>query len=110
MLIHRNHKQYFFTKRRINEIPTQPTNVFNSYVKLKSEVKHLGLIYDKTLTLIEKAHKVLKIMYSLMNRKSTMSIYNKLLLYKVIIRPILVYDCPAYGNMAKCHFKKLQIF
>ena len=49
------------------------------------------------------------ILYPLLNRKSELNIKNKILLYKVVIRPIFMYGCPAYREVAKTHIKKLQI-
>jgi hypothetical protein len=47
-------------------------------------------------------------MYSLLHRKSALSIKNKILLYKVGIRPILTYGCPVFSSAAKTHLKKIQ--
>ena len=91
----------FYTRRRKNEIPQQPLNIFNSNIEWETNVKYLGMYLDKTLTyrnhieyIIEKVHKVTKILYPMLNRKSSLDIKNKLLLYKVVLRPIATYACP----------------
>ena len=50
-----------------------------------------------------------KILYPLLNRKSEFNVKNKLLLYKVVIRPIFTYGCPAYREIGATHDKNLQI-
>ena len=73
----------FFTRRRKNEIPHLPLNIFNSNIEWESNVKYLGLYLDKSLTfknyiehITEKVHKVIKILYPMLNRKSFLSINN----------------------------------
>ena len=39
-----------------------------------------------------------------------MSLHNKVLLYKTMIRPILLYASPAWAAVRKAHRKKLQVF
>jgi hypothetical protein len=38
-----------------------------------------------------------------------MSIDNKILLYKTVLRPILLYASPVWGSAAETHIRKLQI-
>jgi hypothetical protein len=85
-------------------------------VPWSSEVKYLGLTLDKRLTFashttksIEKAERAFRILYSFLNRKSKLCLYNKLLLYKSCIRPILCYGVETWYNCAATHKKKLQI-
>jgi hypothetical protein len=47
-------------------------------------------------------------MYPLINRKSSLKTKNKILLYKVGIRPILTYGAPVFSTAAKTHLKKIQ--
>ena len=56
-----------------------------------------------------KAQKAIRILYSLFNRRSRLSTYNKLHLAKVAIRPIITYAAPLVNEAAKTHIKKLQI-
>ena len=57
----------------------------------------------------ERANVAMKILYPLISRKSKLHLTNKLLIYKLAIRPIFTYACPAFINIANCHLKKLQI-
>lgn len=41
---------------------------------------------------------------------NNLSIKNKILFYKIVLRPILLYASPVWGSAAKTHFKRLQTF
>lgn len=106
----------FFTRRRTRQLPNQPFSFQGHTIEWGSQGKYLGLILDKRLTMkphveavIGKTQAVVKMLYSMISRRSKLSIKNKLHLYKVGIRPISTYGCPIFYNMAACHFKKLQI-
>jgi len=45
----------------------------------------------------------------LLNRKSDLSIRNGVLLYKQLIRPMMVYACPAWRSADRSHVRKLQV-
>ena len=107
----------FFTRRRLREIPQRPLRINNSSTPWSYQsVKYLGVILDKTLTfrhhieyVIEKMNKIIHIMYPLLNRSSKLNVKNKMLLYKLAIRPVLTYASPVFSDIAECHTKKLQI-
>jgi hypothetical protein len=106
----------YFTRRRSKELPNGPINIFGENIEWSKEVKYLGVILDKTLTLgqhiqqaVEKVGKAVRILYPLLNRKSGLNQTNKLLVYKQILRPMLLYACPLFQNIAKTHIKKLQV-
>jgi hypothetical protein len=42
-------------------------------------------------------------------RDSTLSTYNKLTLYKLMIRPILIYAGPVWSNTSQSNYRRLQI-
>ena len=115
-LNHHKTQALFFTRRRTLELPGRNINVFNNQIQWETNVKYLGLYLDKKLTfnkhieyVIQKAQMGIRILYPLLNRKSELNIKNKLLLYKVAIRPIFTYGCPAFRHIAMTHIKKLQI-
>ena len=90
--------------------------VANVPVKWSENVKYLGMLIDRRLTFkdhinysIEKFNKTFKLLYSLLHRKSKLSITNKLLLYILILRSLLIYASPVWFNSAKTHIKKLQV-
>lgn len=106
----------FFTKRRTREVPNSPLNIFNTQVEWQKEAKYLGIILDSKLTfkkhidfVIEKINKIIKIYYPIINRKSKLSLDNKLLLYKVCFRSIMTYGSPVFSDAANTHLHKLQI-
>ncbi|ERL84472.1 hypothetical protein D910_01903 [Dendroctonus ponderosae] len=90
-------------------------NIDGVDVEWKQEAKYLGIILDKQLTWrkqvqtsINKAKAVTSKLYPLLNRQSHMSIRNKLLLIKTIIRPALTYGSTSWGYASECHLKRLQ--
>jgi hypothetical protein len=106
----------FFSNRRTKQIPTRPFKIGDSSINWESTaVKYLGVYLDKRLTfklhveyVIKKTSNAIKIIYSLLNRKSQLNIESKLLLYKVALRPIISYAAPIFSNIANTHKKKLQ--
>lgn len=107
----------FFSKRRsIRYLPDDQVSVNNSKIPWKNDLKYLGVTLDKKLTFskhtdltAEKTLKYIGILYPLINRKSKLSRFNKLILFKTIFQSILLYACPIWGKCAECHLKKLQI-
>jgi hypothetical protein len=105
----------FITNRISQEIPTGPINIFNADVNWNDHLKYLGVLIDKKLTfqchieqVIEKANVAIKLLYPLINRKSSLHVDNKILIYKLAIRPILTYALPALQGIAPTHIAKLQ--
>lgn len=108
----------FITNRRTRQIPyDRRFKCGNQEIDWSSHIKYLGVTIDKKLRFgthiqhsLEKSHKAVRILYSMFNRKSHLSTTNKILLYKVAIRPIFTYAGPIVANIAKTHIRKLQIF
>ena len=48
-------------------------------------------------------------LYPLLARSSKLDTRTKLLLYKAVIRPIMLYASPVWSTAAQCHLKPLQI-
>ena len=91
-------------------IPTRRLLMQNNEVVILDKIKYLGITLDKYLTY--KAHtdeatsKTIwcrRALYPLLNRKSRLSEKNKLLLYKVYVRPLLLYVCPVWNSCTKTH-------
>jgi hypothetical protein len=82
-----------------------PTSFYPEHAdSVHSEVKYLGLHLDKKLTWEkhietkrQQMNMKLREMSCLMNRKSKLSLKNKLLLYKSIITPIWIYGVQLWG-------------
>lgn len=80
-----------------------------------NSVKYLGLHLDRTLTfkdhIIKKkkqANIMRKKLYYLLNKKSKLTLKNKLLLYKVCIKPIWTYCLPLWGMASKSNIEIIQ--
>ena len=82
-------------------------NLFLDNVRLDihNSVKYLGVILDKKLSFTEhirhtrtKANRIAGYLYPLHGRNSLLSLDNKLLIYKSIIRPVMTYGAPVWHN------------
>ena len=107
----------FFTRRRTRELPGPTITIDHVEIQRKTEAKYLGMILDKTMTLnkhvdyaVEKSNKIKQILFPLINRASVLDQWNKLMVYKQIIRPALTYGCPLFPHIAPTNIKKMQIF
>lgn len=86
-------------------------------IPLLDAVKYLGVVLDKKLTFKQhvfqagdKALKCGRALFPLLNRKSKLNRKNKILLYRMCIRPIMTYGCQVWSTKcAKTYLKKLQI-
>lgn len=103
------------TKRRSRGVHI-PLNIQGQQVDTRNSMKYLGFQLDRGLTFdrhikdrVAKSHIAIKTLYPLLNRRSKVTLDNKLLIFKSILRPILTYGCPVYCSMANCHYNKLQI-
>ncbi|KAL4143386.1 hypothetical protein QTP88_005723 [Uroleucon formosanum] len=99
----------------------RPTN-YNSLkinghnIPWSQNIKYLGVILDKKLTWnphisskVQQGYQRLKILYPLINRQTSMSWKCSILLYKQIIRPLLLYAVPVWGQCAPTHINKIQV-
>lgn len=97
-------------------IPRRQLFFGNDNINVNNDVKYLGVYLDKKLIFkkhidetCQKAIKIFKALWPLLNRRSHLSFKNKNLLFKSVIRPTLTYACPIWYTAANCHLKKLQI-
>ncbi|GFU84630.1 putative RNA-directed DNA polymerase from transposon X-element [Trichonephila clavipes] len=81
-----------------------------------SETKYLGLILDKKLTWKQhlthkrdKFRKALRALYPLIGWNSELNMYNKILLYTAVLRPILTYGSPVWGYAADSNIKIIEV-
>lgn len=109
-------KSIFFTRRRARRfIPNCRLRLNNHEITWSNAIKYLGVELDKTLTFGEhvkftklKVLKYIRILYPFINRKSKLNFNNKLLLFKNIFLPILLYASPVWGKCANTHLNTLQ--
>ncbi|GFX50413.1 probable RNA-directed DNA polymerase from transposon BS [Trichonephila clavipes] len=101
-----------FTKARK---PIAPPTLYSTPLRWSQTTKYLGITFDKTLTwkphilyARDKFRIALKKLYPLICRNSNMYLYNKVLLYTAVLRPILSYGCPIWGYAANTNIKILE--
>lgn len=90
--------------------------LFDEQIQWKDNSKYLGITMDKRLdwrahikeTMVKTTCR-LAMLRPLLNRKSKLSLNNKLTLYKTILLPLMTYGSPVWGNAAPSHMRKLQI-
>ena len=107
-------KHITFTLRR----RSCPTILFNSIpLPYSDTVRYLGFLLDKRLTW--NPHTRLKRqelnqrygqLYRLLSRTSHLSIENKLLIYKTILKPIWTYGLELWGTAKHSNIKRIQSF
>lgn len=123
------YKYYNKWKIKINTAKTEAIIFTKRYPEIKQEiiindhpiawldsVTYLGLILDTKLTFTkhinfasDKAQNALIKFYPLLNRQSKLSPKNKLIIYKAIIRPAMLYACPVWSLTSQTNFSKLQV-
>ena len=105
-----------FSRRR-NAAPPTLLNLLDHDIPWSDTCKYLGVILDKKLTWSAHIHSArnkatacASKLFPLLHPNSTLSLDNKLLIYKSIIRPALTYAIPVWGHSAVTHIRHLQAF
>lgn len=103
-----------FTNKKINYVPACLNDKVIPYA---NEAKYLGMTLDAKLrwkahVKKKKAELVVKFrkMYWLMGRRSKMSIHNKLILYKQVLKPVWAYGAHLWGCTAQSNRDIIQRF
>jgi hypothetical protein len=106
--------QIIFTTRRTS---CPQVKINNSIIPTKTEVEYLGLHLDQKLTWkthirMKRQQLGLKVrqMNWLIGNRSQLSLENKVLLYKAILKPIWTYDIELWGCAKPSNTKILQSF
>lgn len=104
-----------FTLKKIEDQPRVTLN--NIEVPLENHAKYLGMTLDTKLrwkehVKIKRKELDLKYrdLYWLIGRNSTLSIYNKVLIYNQILKPVWCYGIQIFGCAKKVHINKIQTF
>lgn len=104
-----------FTLRRLENQPHVTLN--NIEVPLENKAKYLGMTLDAMLhwkehVKIKRKELDLKYreLYWLIGRNSTLSIYNKTLIYNQVLKPVWIYGIPIYGCAKQVHLNSFQTF
>jgi hypothetical protein len=103
-----------FTRRRIQN--PRPVALFGEPIVWVDTARYVGVTLDKRLTwsshidqVRKKASQRLGVLGPLLNRSSSLSIRNGVLLFRQLIRPMMDYACPIWRSTARCHIRKLQV-
>ncbi|GBO34686.1 RNA-directed DNA polymerase from mobile element jockey [Araneus ventricosus] len=102
----------YFTRKRTTP---PPPKLYRKPIPCSNETVYLGVTIDKTLTYknhITKVRDKFKAakqkLYPLLGKHSKLSLENKLLTYKSLLRPLITYASPVWGAAAKTHLNKLE--
>ena len=100
--------------RKIKE-KVEPIKIDGVKIEAADSAKYLGVLLDKKLSFTEhinkavrKAYMPLSCLYNLLSRKSTLSTKNKLTLYKMVIKPVMLYAAPIWSNTTVTNVNKLE--
>ncbi|GFU84327.1 RNA-directed DNA polymerase from mobile element jockey [Trichonephila clavipes] len=95
--------------------PCTPPTPYSTPLHWSQSTKYLGLALEKNLSwkqhiihARDKFRNAMRFLYPLICRNSHLNIYNKVLLYTAVLRPILVYGCPVWGYAANSNIKLLD--
>lgn len=107
----------FTRKRALRHLPRKFIQINQSEINWSTSIKYLGMLLDPKLKydahidfLLAKSNKLLRALYPLINRKSKLSLRNKLLIYKSIFRPTMFYAAPVWMECSNVYKKKIQVF
>jgi len=96
--------------------PPAPLHFQHIAIPWNSQVRYLGLLLDPKLLftrhLTSITYKVTGIflqLFPLLAHDSTLSIPNKITLYKLFIRSVLTYAAPVWSNTSSSNYRCLQI-
>lgn len=107
---------FFTRKRKSCYLPSSQLKINGKDIAWERSVKYLGIHLDTKLTFsdhinstLKKIGIAIKLLYPFINRNSTLTNDNKIIIFKVIFQAILLYGSPVWGKAASCHIKKLQV-
>jgi hypothetical protein len=101
----------------LNEMTCPPVKLNNEHLPQADELKHLGIHLDRRLTwrkhITTKRKQLdlkLRNLYWIIGRKSQLSLENKLLVYKVIFKPVWTYGIQLWGTASNSDLEILERF
>jgi hypothetical protein len=104
-----------FTKRR--PLNPQPLQLQNVTIPWSNTVKYLGILLDSKLlftkhlqTVRHKATGTFLKIVPLLSRDSPLTIPNKIILYKLLLRSMITYVAPVWSSTSLTNYRHLQIY
>nr|CAD7425533.1 unnamed protein product [Timema monikensis] len=100
------------TKKRL--LPPENFTLYQEEIPFKNQTKYLGINIDRRLTwanhieLTNKKAKAVFIQLYPILKGQQISQQTKLIIYRTVIQPIMLYGCVGWGYAAKTHIAKLQ--
>ena len=115
--LHLNHSkcESILLTRKHKPIPIRPLCIKKVPIPVKDKIKYLGVTIDKRVNLSHIAHAVSKAfvsyrnLYSILSPPSPLSLENKVLVYKQIIRPAILYAAPILARSSDTQLARIQI-
>lgn len=106
----------FFTRRRHpRAFPRQPIRIQGHETVWRDNAKYLGVCLDQKTTfkkhvdyVLEKGNKCTRLLYPLLCRKSKLHQENKLLIFKTVLRPAILYASPAWVTCSASQLSRVQ--
>lgn len=108
--------QAIMFKRRKKNHHNDELTLFQDNIKWSKSVKYLGVHFDENINFkahvdktIDKYRMKFRHMYPLICKKSSLTLNSKILLFKMILRPLITYAAPIWATTAKTNIKKLAL-
>ena len=105
----------FFTNRRHKQIPSSSLKTKFGNINYQSEVRYLGVIFNKKMKFnlhiakqVEKVDLIFKLLYPILNRRSILDPSIKTKIYKLYMRPILLYASSVFIDSPASTLRPLQ--
>ena len=106
----------FFSNRKYKQLPVNPIVTKFGNINFKPEVRYLGVLFNNKLKFnlhiakqIEKVDNIFKLLYPLLNRRSSLDSKIKINIYKLYLRPILLYASSVFIDSPPSILKAIQI-
>lgn len=117
ILLNANKTEVIVFSKKYSDIRIhQPIKVYNHKTQPSNSTKYLGvhlgskLIYKQHIKqVLRKAYSIQRKVYPLMVSPNLSKI-NKKLIYKMILRPTILYACPVWCGASQTNIKILQVF
>lgn len=107
---------YFWKNKKRKSMPKKQIQINKIKIPWTNEAKYLGVYLDSSLSfkkhttdLVKKLSQKIGYLYPLLNRKSKLSLNNKILIYKSIIQPTATYGIQLWKLTSRKNFYKIQV-